>query len=156
MEKVKKILAPTDLSALSCVGVRYALEMARETSAEVIVQYVVAMGEYWFSANEKFRPVRELLAKEKSVLDKFLREKFSDGINLVEIIQKVEVGTPYGNIVEMAERERVDMIIMSTHGRTGLDHILLGSVTEKVVCRAPCPVLVIPALDRRKEATKAA
>jgi len=48
------------------------------------------------------------------------------------------------------------LIVMSTHGRTGLDHMLMGSVTEKVVARAPCPVLSIPAMSRKKDSAKAA
>jgi universal stress protein A len=56
----------------------------------------------------------------------------------------------------MAEREGADLIVMSTHGRTGLSHMLLGSVTEKVVARAPCPVLAIPSHGRSTTTNKAA
>jgi universal stress protein A len=58
--------------------------------------------------------------------------------------QAVEFGMPVDNIVEKAANEGVDLIVMSTHGRTGLEHMILGSVTEKVVARASCPVLVVP------------
>ena len=51
-------------------------------------------------------------------------------------------------IVEKAEGERVDRIVMSTHGRTGIDHLLIGSVAEKVIARALCPVLIVPAHKR--------
>jgi nucleotide-binding universal stress UspA family protein len=77
-------------------------------------------------------------------------------MNLVEVRQKVELGTAYSNITDLAEREAVDMIIMSTHGRTGLDHILLGSVTEKVIAHAPCPVLAIPAAKQNTTLPRAA
>jgi nucleotide-binding universal stress UspA family protein len=156
MERIQKILAPTDISELSCVGVRYALEIAREVSAEVIVYHVVPMGEDWFSRQDKHSPVRNLLANEEATLDKFLAEKCADDVKLVKVHQKVEFGGPHTSIVEAAEREGVDLIVMSTHGRTGLSHILLGSVTEKVVARAPCPVLVIPSHKRPTEATRAA
>lgn len=154
--KIQKILAPTDMSELSSVGVHYALEMARELSAEVIVHHVVPMGEDWFTRQEKHGPVRNLLANEEATLDKFLAEKFAEDIKLVKVYQKVEFGGPHTSIVEAAERDGADLIVMSTHGRTGLSHILLGSVTEKVVARAPCPVLVIPSHKRPKEATRAA
>jgi len=157
MKKFMKILAPTDLSKLSCSGLRYALELAREQSAEILVLYVIAVSEEWFSRREEHGPVRDLIAREQGALDQFLQEHFSDSLNLVEIRQKIEVGTPYSNIVEMAEREKVDLIVMSTHGRTGLKHMLLGSVTEKVIARAHCPVLSIPALGHSQEdAAKAA
>jgi nucleotide-binding universal stress UspA family protein len=156
MKKIQKILAPTDMSELSSVGVRYALEMARELSAEVMVYYVVPMSEDWFAGYEKHGPVRNLLANEEATLDKFLVEKFADDMKLMAIRQKVEFGAPHTSIVDMAEREGADMIVMSTHGRTGLNHMLLGSVTERVVARAPCPVLAIPSHGRSTTTTKAA
>jgi nucleotide-binding universal stress UspA family protein len=154
--KIRKILAPTDMSELSCVGVRYALEMARELSAEVTIYYVVPMGEDWFAGYEKHGPVRNLLANEEATLDKLLVDKFAEDMKLAEVRQKVEFGAPHTSIVEMAEREGADLIVMSTHGRTGLSHMLLGSVTERVVARAPCPVLAIPSHGRPAAAPKAA
>jgi nucleotide-binding universal stress UspA family protein len=145
MEKIKKILAPTDYSDLSCIGLSRAFETARETGAELIIMHVVAMSDDWFSTHQELSPVRNLVKEQKEFLDRFLREKFADSMNLVEATQRVELGTPYANIVELAAREAVDLIMMSTHGRTGVDHILLGSVTEKVIANAPCPVLAIPA-----------
>ncbi|MBM2802765.1 MAG: universal stress protein [Deltaproteobacteria bacterium] len=145
MNKIKKILAPTDYSDLSCVGLRYAFETARELGAELIVLHVVSMSDDWFAKRGELRPVRNLVAEQKEFLDKFLRTKFAESMNLVEVRQRVELGTAYSNIAEMAEREAVDLIVLSTHGRTGFDHILLGSVTEKVIAHAHCPVLAIPA-----------
>ena len=68
----------------------------------------------------------------------------------------VEIGAAVNSIVEKAKEEGTDMIVISTHGRTGLDHIILGSVTEKVVARAPCPVLVVPRHARHVPNAKAA
>jgi nucleotide-binding universal stress UspA family protein len=105
------------------------------------------MGEDWFVSYEKHGPVRNLLANEEAALDKLLAEIFAEDIKPITIRQKVEIGAPHTSIVEVAEREGADLIVMATHGRTGLSHILLGSVTEKVVARAPCPVLVIPRIS---------
>jgi len=154
--KVRKILAPTDMSEFSFLGVRYALEMARELGAEIIVYYVIPVAEDLFSGYEKLGPARNLLANEEAALDKFLVERFADDIKPINIRQKVEFGAPQTSIVDMAEREGADLIVMSTHGRTGLSHMLLGSVTEKVVARAPCPVLAIPSHGRSTTTTKAA
>jgi nucleotide-binding universal stress UspA family protein len=148
METVKKILAPTDLSELSCVGLRHALETGRSRGVEVIVYYVIELGDQWVRRREATGPVREMLERHKRKLNSFLRDKFPDLMNLVEVRQVVELGAAAHNIVEKAEREDVDRIVMSTHGRTGINHLLLGSVSEKVVARAPCPVLVIPAHKR--------
>lgn len=144
MNKIEKILAPTDLSDLSCIRLRYAMEAAGEGKAEVVVYLAVPIGEDWFPSSEGASPERDYVAKEKIMLDKFVRDKFADELGRLKITQKVAVGAAHSSIVEFAENEKVDLIVMSTHGRTGLGHILIGSVTEKVVERAPCPVLVVP------------
>ena len=153
MTRVKTILAPTDFSELSKLGVRYALEIAWDESAEVIVYHVIDLGLDWHDRRADYGPNRDLLEESRRVLNKFLAENFAD---LVEVRQVVEFGAPYKNIVEKAATEGVDMIVMSTHGRTGVDHFILGSVAEKVVARAPCPVLVIPRLERRTTTAQAA
>jgi universal stress protein A len=151
MPRVKKILAPTDFSELSKLGIRYALEMARDVSAEVIVYHVIDLGEEWKGMRSELTPYHDMLEDNRRLLDKFVGDNFSDRIDLVEVRQLVEFGASHKNIVELAEKENVDMIVMSTHGRTGLDHMILGSVAEKVVARAPCPVLVVP--RRARQAT---
>ena len=148
MARVKKILAATDLSELSKLGIRYAFEMARDSGAEVIVYHAIEVGGDWTAGPPIAAPYRDMLEEGRRTLDKFLAESFADSIDLVEVRALAEFGAPHKNITEVAEKEGVDLIVMSTHGRTGLDHMILGSVAEKVVARAPCPVLVVP---RRKE-----
>jgi universal stress protein A len=141
VEKIRKILAPTDLSELSLAGLNYALEFAQSQDAELILYYVVGIADHW--PRDEFDPVRGLLEDQKRWLDRFVKEKLLDLSAQVKIRQIVEIGVPYKSIVEKASEEGVDMIIMSTHGRSGLDHMMIGSVTEKVVRRATCPVLSI-------------
>ena len=150
MSKIKKILAPTDYSDLSCVGLRRAFQTAHESGAELIVLHVIDMSSDWFGKHENLGPARTLMAEQTEFLDKFLREKFGELMSLVEVRQKVELGAAHVNIADLAGREAVDLVIMSTHGRTGLDHMLLGSVTEKVIAHAPCPVMAIPAPKRHE------
>lgn len=164
MDRIKKILAPTDLSELSQVGVRYALNLARTLSAEVTVYHVVdsneiarygekirrGLGDYQFS------PGAPILDQYQLALSRFLNEHFSDLLPRVKLREKVEMGLPEKNIVEEAKKEGVDLIIISTHGRTGLSHMLLGSVTEKVVRTAPCPVLSIRPAEEQKASQKVA
>ena len=140
MKKVEKILAPTDLSELSRVGLEYALELARGWGAEVTVYHVANAAEL---ANYKAYSLEDLLNKHRKSLGQFLNENFAELLPLVEVRQKVEIGSPATNIVDEAERETSDLIVMSTHGRTGLSHVLLGSVAERIVREAPCPVLTI-------------
>jgi universal stress protein A len=155
MYRVKKILAPTDFSDLSIAGIRYALETARDASAEVLVYHVIDLGSTLPDSRASVGPYRDMLENSRRVLDRFLAEHFADCIDLVEVRQAVELGAPYKNIVEKAAEEGVDMIVMSTHGRTGVDPFILGSVAEKVIARAPCPVLVVPRW-REMETAKAA
>lgn len=152
MEKITKILAPTDLSELSEVGVRYALNLAKAVGAEVTVYNVVSSEELMrYGERMKDRIAGDAgLSRPDSVLEKyqvdlsaFLEHHFSDLMPGVKVHEKVEIGTPEINIVEQAKKEASDLIVISTHGRSGLTHILLGSVTEKLVRRAPCPVLSI-------------
>ena len=140
MKKVEKILAPTDLSALSCLGVRYALELARGWGAVVTVFHTADVSEI---TNYKARSIPDLMTKHQQALTRFLHENFADLLPLVEVREKVELGSPETAIVEEAERGGMDLIVISTHGRTGLSHMLMGSVTEKVVRFAPCPVFSV-------------
>ena len=141
MERIKKILAPTDMSELSQAGVRYALDLARRVGAQVTVYHVVSTDE--LMQQELGGPLSQILERYEQGLQKFLDEHFSDILPLVEVRTKVEIGAPDDNIVQEAEKEGMDMVVLSTHGRTGLSHILVGSVTERVVRHAPCPVLSI-------------
>ena len=152
MKKLGKILAPTDLSPLSCAGVRYALELARSEGAEVIVYHVIGYeeaGPYnigypleWL-CSRSFGLARDLRARHQALLDEYLREKCGDLISGVRIRREVEVGIPYKRIVEKAAEEEAGLIVMSTHGKTGLPHIMVGSVAQNVIRYAPCPVLSI-------------
>lgn len=164
MEKIKKILAPTDFSELSQVGVRYALNLAKGFGAEVTLYHVVSYEElvhYGETMKEDsvgsitFHPRDSVLEKYQLALHRFLEERFSDLIRSVKILEMVELGTPDLNIVEQAKKDGADLIVISTHGRSGLSHMLLGSVTEKVVRHAPCPVLSIPPQREQKASQKA-
>ena len=140
MKKVEKILAPTDLSELSRIGLEYALELARGWSAEVTVYHVANAAEL---ANYKAASLDDLLEKHRKSLGEFLSRHFAELLPLVEVRQKVEIGSPANNVLEESEREGSDLIVMSTHGRTGLAHVLMGSVTEQVVRNAVCPVFSV-------------
>ena len=141
--KIKKILAPTDMSKLSRPALRYALELALERSAAVLVYHVISEDSEWIGSDDRLNPANALLPQQRERLHAFITENFADLIDKVEVIELVEAGVPYNKIVVKAQHEHVDLIVMSTHGRTGFEQILLGSVTAKVVARASCPVLSI-------------
>ena len=141
--KITKILAPTDLSKLSRAAARYAMEMALTQEGEVIIYNVISEDGEWFDKDDELNPAKALIPKQKQRLAEFVKESCAEFLGKVKLQEIVEVGVPYKEIVRKAEEEKADMIVMSTHGRTGLEHLMLGSVTEKVLAHAPCPVLSI-------------
>lgn len=152
MKETKKILAPTDLSDLSQAGVRMALEMAGDRGAEVVVYNVLGYEETtvvsgledWVPVDPAQIPrVEEIVEERKVQLRKYLEGNFAALLSEAKVRCEVGVGVAYQRIVEKAAAEGVDFIVMSTHGRTGFLHVLIGSVTEKVVRMAACPVLSV-------------
>ena len=138
MAMLKSILAPTDFSDLSANGVRYACQLARDVGAALIIFNVVALDES--NAVNK----REI-EQHKKRLEEFVAEKVADAGVGLKVRQMVDAGQPFGAIVDCAEKEGVDLIVMSSHGRSGLSRMLIGSVTDKILRGASCPVLVVPA-----------
>ena len=138
MAMLKTILAPTDFSDLSANGVRYACQLARDMGAALIIFNVVALDES--NAVNK----REI-EQHKKQLEEFVAEKVADAGVGLKVRQMVDAGQPFGAIVDCAEKEGVDLIVMSSHGRSGLSRMLIGSVTDKILRGGSCPVLVVPA-----------
>jgi nucleotide-binding universal stress UspA family protein len=156
--KIHKILAPADLSNHCKVGVQYALEMAQSQGAEVVIYNVLTVeetpypqaDEAWIVEQTELPKLKRTLEQRKSLLNDFVSQSFADLLATTSVQQEVGIGTPYKRIIEKAEHGGFDMIVMSTHGRTGLLHMLIGSVTERVVRRAPCPVLAVPPPEKPK------
>jgi nucleotide-binding universal stress UspA family protein len=158
MDFIKKILAPTDLSPLSAKAVRYACHLAKALQAQVTIAHVfntaefpsaefLYMGgglEFEYLSVEKDKLLVRYLEQQKQMLQQFVDQHLSDLKVDLNMEQVVERGEPYTMLVNWAKRKGVDLIVMSTHGRSGLPRMLLGSVTEKVLRSSSCPVLAIP------------
>jgi len=134
----KRILAPTDLSDLSATGVRYATQLARDVGAELIIFNVMTL-------DETNTVDKHDLERHRTNLDRFVSDKVADVGGNMQIRKIVDAGDAYGAILDCADNEHVDLIIMSSHGRSGLSRMLIGSVTDKLLRAASCPVLVVPA-----------
>ncbi len=141
--KLTKIIAPTDLSKLSRAAVHRAMDIALAQGAEVVVYHVISEDGDWFGKDDTLNPANALIPKQRQRLAEFVKENCAEFVGKVKHHEVVEVGVPHREIVSKAEEEKADLIVMSTHGRTGLEQIMLGSVTAKVVARATCPVLSI-------------
>jgi nucleotide-binding universal stress UspA family protein len=138
----KRILAPTDLSDLSATGVRYATQLARDVGAELIIFNVMTL-------DETNTVDKHDLERHRTNLDRFVSDKVADIGGNIQIRKIVDAGDAYGAILDCADNEHVDLIIMSSHGRSGLSRMLIGSVTDKLLRAASCPVLVVPAQKRK-------
>ncbi len=144
--KLKKILVPIDFSDHSKKALRYALPFARQFSASLEVMYVVeptiypsdfGFGQVGFPDVEK-----ELQEKATQELLALIDEHGSNDVRAVPV---VSTGIPFVEITTYAQTEGIDLIIIATHGRSGVEHILFGSTAEKIIRKAPCPVLVVRA-----------
>lgn len=158
MNTIKTILAPTDLSDLSESGVRYALELGQRLDAEVVIYYAVSLDEFMRYELLHLRPLLmdRVLEKYRADLDHFVESRFADILPQIKVKRLVELGSPDETIVARAKEGGADLIVISTHGRTGLSHILTGSVTEHVVRHAACPVLSIRPKEEEKRRLESA
>lgn len=154
--KIKRILVPVDFSDASLQAVDHAVDLAKLTRAELIVLFVVEPVYYAAPADLYGPPANlgVLLEEQQRVgrdqLDRLCRRLEQRGHKCRVLLR---TGVAYREIVGTAAKVKADLIVMSTHGRTGLTHVLLGSVSEKVVRLAACPVLTVraakPARRRR-------
>lgn len=150
MLRITKILCPLDFSDYSVKAYDYAQSLAQHYGARLLLQHVVqpltsTYPYYAFpdSINEVFWNL-DTHAEKK--LDEFVD---AHQVEELQIERVVESGTVTDCVLEFAEKEGVDLIVMGTHGRHGFDRLAMGSVTEKVLRKARCPVLVVrkPAHD---------
>jgi nucleotide-binding universal stress UspA family protein len=146
--EMKRILVPTDFSENAGQAFLHAAATARWTGAELIVLHVVEKfmdHSLVYSDMWPFqKPVRQYYEElEARIADRLQRDVRSTVGSDVTFRVVVSTGSPAPEIVLAAEREVVDLIVIATHGRGGIAQALLGSTTERVLRRAPCPVLVI-------------
>lgn len=143
MVAIKKIVCALDLAETSKEVAEYATMLAKLSNAEVVALYVApTMTQYTgfhVPPNSIDTFVAEIVDGAKKSMDEFIKENFQ-GVN---VKSDVVIGYAAEEILANAERENADLIIMGTHGRTGIDRMLFGSVAEKVVKNSVIPVLTI-------------
>ena len=145
MVSIRRILAPTDFSDSSAPAVRYAAEMAETFSAELILLHVVQ--DLALVLPDAVMPTPMPAADLTQLIDAartgLANQIAALGLARLNPRTEVRVGSPTAEIDAAAKDLGADLLCISTHGRTGLAHLLLGSVAEKVVRHAPCPVLIV-------------
>jgi nucleotide-binding universal stress UspA family protein len=144
MVTISRILFPTDFSEHADHAWPFALYFAQEFGAEVHLLHVVTPPPpllEGYSLNFDPEQITSALTAEANVsIDRLLQA--AQGRSLT-FQREIRVGVDFHEIINYARTHRIDLIVMATHGRTGLAHALVGSVAEKVVRKAPCPVLTI-------------
>ena len=139
-----RILCPIDFSEFSVTAYHHALSLARHYHALLFVQHVV---ELWRHPSADFAPAgafeefcRALREKGEEQLQKFLKNNTHDATEMVRVVAR---GIASDSILALAEAQEADLIVMGTHGRRGFDRLILGSVTERVMRKASCSVMVV-------------
>jgi nucleotide-binding universal stress UspA family protein len=143
MPEIKKILCSVDFAEYSPQIAAYAQTLGKAFGADIMVIYVAPTLAHYIgfqvapSSIENF--VGEIISGAEETMDTFLKENFSD----VQVSGKVLTGYAAEEILDFADAEAMDLIVMGTHGRKGIDRVLFGSVAEKVVKGAKMPVLTL-------------
>ena len=142
--KAEKILFPTDFSPTSESALRWATSLARDTGARLLIVHVEEPSTPYmggeFAIPESPGPAQRELAKLLALVVPCDQGSDDEG---VPYEHRLLLGDPAPEVVKLAKDENVDLIVMGTHGRTGLSRLLMGSVAEHVVRRADCPVLTV-------------
>lgn len=144
-----KILFPTDFSTTGQTALAMATSLAKDRGAKLLIAHVeeppmaYGGGELYYGIEEPNREQLQKMLSEVVPTDP-----------AVAYEHRLVVGSPATAIVHLAEKENVEMIVMPTHGRTGVMRVLMGSVAEEVVRKAKCPVLTVKATPAAKPARK--
>lgn len=144
------ILLPTDFSEMSKPSLTYARDLADVYDAQLHCLHVVDDSyQYWSAIGPESLPIgpppEELLQLGRTRMEKFCTEHLS-GMKK-PALSHVSYGRPFAEIIDYAREHAIDLIVMATHGRGAIAHMLLGSTTEKVIRKSPCPVMTIRSSD---------
>ncbi len=144
MKEFKTILFATDFSESSDYAFQYALSMAECFDARLIILHIINEPvdlRGFYVPHISFDKLEEEIEQgAQKLMEQFERKFLKEFKNFTSIVTP---GIPYDEIIKRAEGENAELIVMGTHGRTGLDHVLFGSTAEKVVRKSPVPVMTI-------------
>jgi nucleotide-binding universal stress UspA family protein len=146
MLPIERILCPTDFSDPSYEGLKAAIELAEHFSAELILMHIISPAPALAGGGAPTgfhipAVLKEMEGRAAEMLEDVKAERVPKSINArTEVI----VGKPADQLVRRAEEERADIIVIATHGESGWQRFFSGSITERVVRMASCPVLAVP------------
>lgn len=165
--KFKRILCPVDLSRFSLEALKQAVRIAQNSTATLYVLHVIdnpfdelytmtpitqtdpaAAALYRGEEARKAEILKEAAEHSQALLKQF-SHPFVHAIPISRVRYLIETGDPFDKIMDVAELRKIDLIVLATHGRTGLKRLIIGNVAEKVVRHAPCPVLTVKGRQRQ-------
>jgi nucleotide-binding universal stress UspA family protein len=148
--KVEKILFPTDFSEGSFHALPFAVDLSKHYNSKLYILHVIydvakATNSHipHVSSDELYK---EMSAWAQGEIESCCIEEIRGLPNVEKVVLK---GIPYEEVIEFAEKQKIDMIVMGTYGRKGLERFLFGSTAERVVRRAPCPVMTVRVSEHR-------
>lgn len=139
-----KILHPTDFSECAAYAQATAVDLAGKLGSEIVLLQVLVETPLYGESVLNMPKVQGVYDAQRKWAEEALEARVGDLRQRgIKASWRAQAGVPFEEIVRIAKEERVDMIVMGTHGRTGLNRALLGSVAERVIRLAPCPVLTV-------------
>jgi len=142
--QIKTILFPTDFSNGARAAMDHAISLARDYQAKLILLYVIqdiSIAEWYIPSSLSVADLVEDMQKSAAQeMDKWIADV---SVSVKNVEKMVVNGVPFVEIIKTAKEKSADLIVIGTHGRTGIDHMLFGSTAEKVVRKAGCPVLTV-------------
>src|ERR1700688_1546176 len=143
--EIKLILCPIDFSEFSARAYDHALSLAKHYQAKLVAQHIVELwrhpsADFAASARLYEEYSQALRERGKKQLQEFVENHTHDEIQPELVVQ---IGVAADSILSFAQLQKADVIVMGTHGRRGLDRLMLGSVTDRVMRTAPCPLLAV-------------
>jgi nucleotide-binding universal stress UspA family protein len=143
--QIKNVLLPTDFSEYSRYAMDYAVSFAAQYQAKLYVLHVLVSPHVLVGYEAApFVSYERLFADMKNSAEQAMSSFIPEDVKKeVQVETVIGQGTAFVEILKFAREKEVDLIVIATHGRTGLKHVLFGSVAEKVVRKSPCPVLSI-------------
>jgi len=141
MIELKKILVPTDFSEFSQAAIRYGQELATRYQAELHLIHVLEMHPSLTPTFELGLALPSQIQESRAAAEETLAKLPAD--TSVACVRAVLEGKPVVEILRYAREKEIDLLVATTHGRTGLAHVLMGSVAENLVRMATCPVLTV-------------
>ncbi|MFN8061944.1 MAG: universal stress protein [Vicinamibacterales bacterium] len=144
MITLKNVLVPTDFSEPSAVALKYGLALAEAFGARLHLLHAVEDPFTYPWAAEAYVNPDEIVARHRQEASAEMRKLVTDEQRTKYDVQfVVDIARPFLSVVDYAKKHDVDLIVMGTHGRGAIAHLLIGSVAENVVRKAPCPVLTV-------------